>query len=214
MKRSSCEHLLHLLYAHQQQHRFISDEAINDIASELSLARAQVESVVEFYSFFSRTPRGRFDILFSNCTSCGDRSLMEKLCALIHVEQGVMRDDGLVSIGETSCIGMCDHGASALINGRSMTGMDEHRINAMAELVESGKVLIEWPDEWFEVNDHIRCTGLLLSESFESGSALKVVASEGVEPVLEKIKHSELRGRGGAGFSTAQKWKFCREAAG
>jgi NADH:ubiquinone oxidoreductase subunit F (NADH-binding)/ferredoxin-like protein FixX len=34
------------------------------------------------------------------------------------------------------------------------------------------------------------------------------------EEVLEEIRKSGLRGRGGAGFSTAQKWDFCRQAAG
>jgi len=208
------EHLLHLLHAHQREHGFISDEAIVVIAKRLELPRAQVESVAEFYSFFSRTPHGKFDILFSNCTSCGDRSLMQRLCLLLHVEQGVMRDDGRASISETSCIGMCDHGASALINDRPMTGIDEHRIEAMTELIEAEVVVDEWPSEWFEVNDNVRCAGLLLSESFESGAALKMVTVEGVEPALEKIKHSELRGRGGAGFNTAQKWQFCREAVG
>jgi (2Fe-2S) ferredoxin len=34
------------------------------------------------------------------------------------------------------------------------------------------------------------------------------------EAVIEEIKKSGLRGRGGAGFSTGQKWEFCRQAPG
>lgn len=34
------------------------------------------------------------------------------------------------------------------------------------------------------------------------------------EAIIEEIKKSGLRGRGGAGFSTAQKWDFCRKAPG
>ncbi|MBI4294692.1 MAG: NADH-quinone oxidoreductase subunit NuoF [Chloroflexi bacterium] len=40
--------------------------------------------------------------------------------------------------------------------------------------------------------------------------ALKI----GPDAVLEEIKKSGLRGRGGAGFPTAQKWDFCRKAPG
>jgi len=38
----------------------------------------------------------------------------------------------------------------------------------------------------------------------------------GIEPieVIEEIKKSKLRGRGGAGFSTGEKWDFCRKAQG
>src|SRR4030042_5460301 len=34
------------------------------------------------------------------------------------------------------------------------------------------------------------------------------------EQVIEEVKHSGLRGRGGAGFSTGQKWKVCRKSPG
>ncbi len=34
------------------------------------------------------------------------------------------------------------------------------------------------------------------------------------EQVIEEIKHSGLRGRGGAGFPTGLKWEFCRKAPG
>ncbi len=34
------------------------------------------------------------------------------------------------------------------------------------------------------------------------------------EQVIEEIKKSGLRGRGGAGFPTGRKWEFCRQAAG
>lgn len=206
-------HLLHLLYAHQQEHRFVSDEAISGIASQLELSRAQVESVVDFYSLFSRIPRGRLDILFSNCTSCGDLSLMQQLCTLLHVEPGTTRGDGLVSIGETSCIGMCDHGASVLVNGRPMTSINEDIIKTVAELIDSGIDIDGWPAGWFEMDDHLQRRDLLLKESFEPGSALKVLAQDGVDAALEKIRGSELRGRGGAGFSTAQKWQFCRDTS-
>ncbi len=34
------------------------------------------------------------------------------------------------------------------------------------------------------------------------------------EEIIEEIKRSGLRGRGGAGFSTGQKWEFCRRSPG
>ncbi len=38
--------------------------------------------------------------------------------------------------------------------------------------------------------------------------------NRGPERVIEEIKRSGLRGRGGAGFPTWRKWQFCREAPG
>jgi NADH-quinone oxidoreductase subunit F len=45
-------------------------------------------------------------------------------------------------------------------------------------------------------------------------TALEKVLKMTPEQVIEVIKRSGLRGRGGAGFSTAQKWEFCRKAPG
>jgi NADH:ubiquinone oxidoreductase subunit F (NADH-binding)/(2Fe-2S) ferredoxin/NAD-dependent dihydropyrimidine dehydrogenase PreA subunit len=45
-------------------------------------------------------------------------------------------------------------------------------------------------------------------------SLKKVLKEMTPEQVIDVIKKSGLRGRGGAGFSTGQKWQFCHDAAG
>jgi len=42
----------------------------------------------------------------------------------------------------------------------------------------------------------------------------KVLSQMSPEQVIDEIKRSGLRGRGGAGFPTGRKWEFCRKAAG
>ncbi len=43
---------------------------------------------------------------------------------------------------------------------------------------------------------------------------MQVFLEQGADAVLETIDRSGLRGRGGAGFRTASKWRFCRQAPG
>src|SRR3990172_12697572 len=133
--------LLHVLHALQQQFLHISDQAAREVAAHLGLPLSQVDAVVEFYSFFHKTPRGRFNILFSNCTSCGHMAGGEDLMAMLARRLGVVagstRADGLVSIGETSCIGMCDHGAALLVNGMPILRLDAAMIDRIAALVEA-----------------------------------------------------------------------------
>jgi NADH:ubiquinone oxidoreductase subunit F (NADH-binding)/(2Fe-2S) ferredoxin/NAD-dependent dihydropyrimidine dehydrogenase PreA subunit len=45
-------------------------------------------------------------------------------------------------------------------------------------------------------------------------AALAKVLRGTPERVIEEVKKSGLRGRGGAGFSTGSKWQFCRDASG
>jgi len=213
---SSSSHLLHILHALQHRFLHIPHTAIREVASHLGLPIGQVESVVEFYSFFYQTPRGRYNILFSNCTSCGYKAgavdLMHMLSHRLGVVAGKTRADGLVSLDNTSCIGMCDHGAALLVNGIPIAPLDADKIMRIADLVEAEVPVVNWPAEWLRVDDNIRISGLLLSNQFAAGDGMRAMLARGIDATLADITQSGLRGRGGAGFSTGMKWKFCREA--
>jgi len=208
------EHLLHLLFDIQQRERHIPQRSIAELARQLALPISQVESVVDFYSFFHREPRGIYDFMFSNCTSCGDVSMMHSLSERLGVTPGKTRADGAVSIDTTSCIGMCDQGPALLVNGRTLTQLTALRLEQIAEQVETGTPVEDWPVEWFRVHDNVRKNGLLLGTPFETGAGLRAAVEKGPEPMLDEITQSGLRGRGGAGFGTGMKWKFCRQAKG
>jgi len=53
-----------------------------------------------------------------------------------------------------------------------------------------------------------------LSPVAEYGSALKKIIKMSPEEVIDEVKLSNIRGRGGAGFPTGLKWEFCRKAPG
>jgi [NiFe] hydrogenase diaphorase moiety large subunit len=211
-------HLLNILHELQQENLHVSSEASQEVAAHLGLPIAQVRSVVEFYSFFHASPRGRYNILLSNCTSCGydaeGKGLFQILLERLHVAPGKTREDGTVSIDETSCIGMCDFGSSMLVNGLPITRLDVARIMQIADLVEARIPLSEWPSAWFEVESSIRKRGLLLADDSRPGDAIRATLMRGAEAALSAIISSGLRGRGGAGFATGLKWKLCREAKG
>lgn len=213
-KQADNEHLLHLLFDIQQRERHIPQQSIAELARQLNLPISQVESVVDFYSFFHRKPRGVYDFMFSNCTSCGDVSMMHSLSERLGVCRGETRADGAVSIDTTSCIGMCDQGPALLVNGRTLTGLTALRLEQIAEQVEAGTPVEDWPVEWFRVHDNVRKNGLLLGTPFETGAGLRAAVEKGPEPMLDEIVQSGLRGRGGAGFGTGMKWRFCRQAKG
>jgi len=211
-------HLLHVLYALQQQFLHIPREAMLEVAAQFDLPISQIESVVDFYAFFYKAPRGRYHILFSNCTSCGYRvggdNLLQRLCQQLGVVAGETRADGQVSVDQTSCIGMCDHGAALLVNGIPIARLDRERVDAIAARVDAATPLAEWPSEWFSVDDNLRSRGLLLGGELVAGESLRALRARGSDATLGEIIVSGLRGRGGAGFATGIKWQFCREARG
>ncbi|MGB5440403.1 MAG: NADH-ubiquinone oxidoreductase-F iron-sulfur binding region domain-containing protein, partial [Gammaproteobacteria bacterium] len=76
----------------------------------------------------------------------------------------------------------------------------------------------QWPAEFFQVEDNIRRRDLLLADetvvASPAGSALRALLESSEDAILDVIERSGLRGRGGAGFRTAMKWRFCKQAKG
>jgi [NiFe] hydrogenase diaphorase moiety large subunit len=157
------------------------------------------------------------------------------------VEQGRLSEDGLVSVDTTSCTGLCDQGPAILVNGRAIPRVTPERLERIAELILAQTPMDAWPAELFAIEDNVRRRDILLNDDFQPGDALRVAVARVCVPgseveaaanerswregipgaalcaplsTLEEIKRSNLRGRGGAGFTTGMKWEACRNAPG
>lgn len=213
-QRGQPRDLLQILWRVQHRNGCVPANTIDRIATALNLPHAAIYAVIEFYSFLHTTPRGRFDILFSdNITDrmLGGVTLTDDLCTRLGVTPGTPRADGRVTVGTTSCTGMCDQGPAALVNGHALTRLDPARIATIADLVEGGISPDRWPREFFEVHDNIRRPDSLLAP-LEDGAGLRAQVDTAPSRLIEIIEESGLRGRGGAGFPTGSKWAYCRNA--
>jgi [NiFe] hydrogenase diaphorase moiety large subunit len=216
-KRYQATHLLYILREVQSRYHYIPEAAIEQIAELLSISRTRIIGVVEFYSFFHLTPHGQYELLISDSITdhmLGKKNLIDYLAEKLNVAVGDVRQDGVVSLDNTSCTGMCDQGPAGLVNGYALTRLDRPRIDQITDLINQQKPLDQWPGELFQVDDNIIKPGLLLSQSINQGFSLQSAFKRGLKETLTEIDKSGLRGRGGAGFKTATKWKFCSEGHG
>ena len=230
--------MLQILREVQEACDWVSPEAIDRLQVTLGVPRTKIEGVAGFYSFIYTQPRGKYRILFSeNVTDhmLGSRALLVQLCSSLWVEPGKVSEDGLLSIDKTSCTGMCDQGPALLVNNRAITRLTAARIDEIAELIRNKLPLAEWPAEFFQVDDNIRKADIMLAAPLQPGDALRAAHARapsdglmssnmrswreglpsglgGPAAMLDEIKRANLRGRGGAGFTTGLKWEACRNA--
>ena len=230
--------MVQILREVQEALDWLSPEAIDALQAALKVPRTKIEGVAGFYAFFYLQPRGSYRLLLSdNITDrmLGNEALLKRLCRNLWIEPGKVSEDGLVSVDTTSCTGLCDQGPALLVNNRAIGRLTAERIDQIAELVRSKVPLAEWPDELFVIEDNIRRADVLLGNDMQPGDALRaaralapdegLMASNmrswreglptglgGPAAILDEIKHANLRGRGGAGFTTALKWEACRNA--
>lgn len=208
---------MQILRETQEHFGHIPHRIVTELAQRLSIPRARIESVASFYSFLHLKPHGDYRVLFSdNITDrmLGSQPLMELMCRQLWLQPGKVSEDGLVSIGTTSCTGMCDQGPALLVNGRAVTNLNHQRVQEIVQLIRNRTPLADWPADFFRVEDNIQHSGLLLDSALAPGELLRAALSSGALNVVESIKASGLRGRGGAGYSTGLKWEACRNAQG
>lgn len=208
--------LVQILREVQQHTVWLPREVLARIAAGLGLTPAIVEGVASFYRFFHLKPVGRYHLLFSdNVTDrhLGNRELAQALCRLLWTEPGKVSEDGLVSVGFTSCTGLPDQGPAMLVNQHQvLTRLDDRRIVELADLVRAQVPVAQWPAGWMQVDDTVRRADVLLAPPPLAGEALRATLARGADATLAEVEAARLRGRGGAGFSTALKWRLCRQA--
>lgn len=214
---SNSSRLLQILLDVQEKFGYVPRPAVSKIARLLNVPRARIESVASFYSFLHLKPHGEYRVLFSdNITDrmLGNQILMDLMCQQLWLQPGKVSEDGLVSIGTTSCTGMCDQGPALLVNGRAITKLNHQRVQEIVQLIRNRTPLGDWPADFFQVEDNIRRNGIVLGSALAPGDVLRSALTTGGLDTVESIKASGLRGRGGAGFSTGLKWEACRNAVG
>lgn len=221
--------LLDILLDIQASFNYIPEDAVSIISDELVLSEADVIQTASFYHFLSFKPVGRYAIYLNNsavATMMGRKEVASAFEKEIGIRFGEVTPDGLIGLYNTSCIGMNDQEPAAIINNRIFTKLTPFRVKEIIRDIKQGKDV----DEMFSagygdgknsselikavVNNNIMKKGPKLDQNYKVGEALNKVLNMTPEEVIEEIKISNLRGRGGAGFPTGLKWQFCRNSAG
>lgn len=222
--------LMDILIDIQEQFGYISRESIELMAHMLGLSQVDVEQTITFYHFFSLKPRGKYAIYLNDSVVAymfGRQAIKEAFEKEVGVKFGQVTDDGHIGLFNTACIGMNDQEPAAIINNKVFTKLTPYRVREIIRHMREGKELDELSNESHGdgKNQHpllktmvwsnIRRKGMILSDDYVTGKVLNsVLPSMSPEAVIAEIKHSHIRGRGGAGFPTGFKWEFCRRAKG
>lgn len=227
--KSDKTRLMDMLIELQSSKGYISGDDKSNIARELKIARIDVEQTISFYHFFSQTPTGKYTIYLNNSVvACmkGRERIVRAFEEATGCSWGQLSGDGLIGLYDTACIGMNDQEPAAIINGKIFTKLTPFRVKEIVTDIKAGKPVGEMFSASYGdgmnnnklikavVNNNIRKVGPILKDDVKVGAAIKKVIQLTPKQVIDEVKDSKLRGRGGAGFPTGLKWEFCREAEG
>jgi NADH-quinone oxidoreductase E subunit len=102
--------LLPVLHIAQDEFGYLSDEAIELVASTLALPPAHVFGVVTFYTMFHREPHGTNELMVCTNVSCMLRGAYDILAHLekrLGIKPGETTADGAFTLVEEECLAAC-----------------------------------------------------------------------------------------------------------
>lgn len=126
--------LLPILHALQEEFGYIDKAAEPMIAEALNITRAEVHGVITFYHDFRCEPAGRHVLKLCRAEACqaaGGDPLAARAEARLGVTMGATSPDGSVTLEPVYCLGLCAIAPSAMLDGRVVARLDEHRLDAL-----------------------------------------------------------------------------------
>ena len=190
----------------QQQFGYLPGEQLRSLATKIDVPLSKIHAVASFYPHFHLTPPARAEVRI-----CADMSCHLRGASNLKAEvQQVFRTAGAndVSICDVSCLGRCDQAPALSVNDQIYGNMDAGHAIALIRDAIMGRELP--PERRSPVQAPV------VSDPY-SGSPNYSVVRNFVETrdwsgVLAVLKASGLRGMGGAGFPTGNKWELVRNA--
>ena len=177
----------------------LSPEAMEKLAEEFLIGKANVFGTASFYDFLKPENKGK-KVYVCNGTACVCAGTQDKV--IDSLKDHFNSDE----IGHMTCLGRCHENSAFHYNKKNYSG------NALGNLKE----ILKSDNDLNQDKYQIQASGkAILTKEFTSISQYYKPFVESLKKdslkVLDEIKKSNLRGRGGAGFPMGLKLEFCRK---
>ncbi|NND78161.1 MAG: formate dehydrogenase [Flavobacteriales bacterium] len=172
-------------------------EDLNTLAEEFLMGKANTYGTTTFYDFLKPENKGKkvYVCNGSACLCAGTQDGVQK-----ELEKHFKKEE----IGHMTCLGRCHENGAFNYNGNNYSAKKPEEISQIIEKKETAAD-----------NYKVRSHGTpILTREFQGikkhYAPFKEALKKEPKDVLEEVKTSGVRGRGGAGFPMGVKWEFCK----
>jgi NADH-quinone oxidoreductase subunit F len=212
----------------------VDEPGMELVARVVGVSAAKVQGVHSFYTHFRRSHDGRYVFQVCSTFSCalgGSEKIFDHLANELGIGKDGTTPDGLFSLKKVECLANCDQAPCLQINEDFVDRVSTERASGLVREIrafqasgkDTGPVgLFHPPPQEYHLPPN-PYEPRLLKGALDAGSetigyylrnggyeTAKALLQSGRNPdeIVEQVFQSGLRGRGGAGFPTGQKWKF------
>jgi formate dehydrogenase beta subunit len=197
--------LIPALNAIQARLGWLPREELEELARDARRPRYEIEGLISFYPHFRTEPPVKVALHACHDLPCWLRGGEERIAELRERYDA----DSDVELVEVSCLGRCDIAPAVAVNERPApvadTGdlVDAARGSGVGDAAAATRSE-PWPNDPYPAGSGVQ-------ERYATLRAL-LAGEIGADDIVGTLKDSGLRGMGGAGFPTGQKWGLVRNA--
>jgi NADH-quinone oxidoreductase subunit F len=214
-----------MLYA-QDELGYLGDEILEEIAKRVDVNLLEATETLAYYSMLRRKPAGRYHIQVCTNISCmlrGGNELYEHVQKRLGIGNKEVSPSGTFSLEEVECMGACTGAPCMQVNYDFHENLDADKVDKLFEQLQEGKKPQPEPVTSGSVHERLPAEVPVISKRFGTPNSHKIdiyLKTEGYralekalkqmtpEQIIDEVKKSNLRGRGGAGFPVGMKWSF------
>jgi NADH-quinone oxidoreductase subunit E len=126
--------VLAALWMWQDEHGWVSEEGMKEIAALLGIPDQHVYGVVTFYTMFNKKPVGRHKIEVCTNVSCMLRDserILKHIEENLHIKVGETTPDNRFTLVEAECLGACGGGPAMQIGDDYHENLDPTKVDAI-----------------------------------------------------------------------------------
>ena len=203
---------------------------LKDVADLMNIPKSAVAGFVGFYTMFKTNPRAPFIVRVCKSGPChvmGARSIFDYVEKHLGIKPGEATSDGMFYLEKCECLGVCSVAPAMMINYDIHGNLTEEKIKQIFNEYRS-----KTPSFNESCGPEVEATSCIIADDRQTKRLLRMVGK--VDPysidsfiekggyralkkavkdyspadVINMVKDSGLRGRGGAGFPAGVKWSF------
>jgi NADH:ubiquinone oxidoreductase subunit F (NADH-binding)/NADH:ubiquinone oxidoreductase subunit E len=233
-RRATPGNLLPVLQEAQEIMGYLPVPLLDAMAADLKVPGSDIFGTMSFYSMFTWKPKGKYVVRMCQSPPChvnGAGNMLQALQEELGVQVGQTTADGWFTLELSACLGVCEVAPAMQINEVVHGNLTREKIRQVLSDYRAGKAADfrqlpystrdyrrykHGPDEPVLMDNVGQIDPMDIQAYLNRGgyeALKKAVTTMTPEAVVEEVKTSGLRGRGGAGFPAGLKWSFTRPLA-
>lgn len=217
-KESALLPALHLVQKSSDNN--LTHDLVNEVADIIGVSHSKAYGVATYYSMFNIDHVvGKYHLQVDTnipATLMGGVKIFNYLREKLGINHGQTTADGLFTLSHVECLASCGTCPVVQVNDKYYEMMTFEKVDMLIDSLRKG-IMPELPVVY---NWESKCNVLLKNMGIENSTHIEVYKKSGGYQVLPKalamtpaqiideVRSSQLRGRGGAGFPTGIKWSF------